>query len=47
MVSAWLLNFYGGAYWPVGIYMMILALITVVSCYFAAETYKDTIDGMD
>lgn len=47
MVSTSLLNWYGGAYWPVGIYMMILALITVVSCYFAAETYKDTIDGMD
>ena len=44
MVSASLLAWYGGVFWPVAIYMMILALITVVSLYFASETYKDTIE---
>jgi MHS family shikimate/dehydroshikimate transporter-like MFS transporter len=44
MVSASLLAWYGGVSWPVAIYMMILALITVVSLYFASETYKDTIE---
>jgi MFS transporter, MHS family, shikimate and dehydroshikimate transport protein len=43
MVSASLLAWYGGVFWPVATYMMILALITVVSLYFATETYKDTI----
>jgi MFS family permease len=44
MVSASLLAWYGGVFWPVAVYMMILALITVVSLYFATETYKDTIE---
>jgi MFS transporter, MHS family, shikimate and dehydroshikimate transport protein len=43
MVSASLLAWYGGVVWPVAVYMMILALITVVSLYFATETYKHTI----
>lgn len=44
MVSASLLAWYEGVFWPVAIYMMVLALITVVSLYFSAETYKDTIE---
>ncbi len=47
MVSASLLAWYGGVFWPVAIYMMILALITVVSLYFASETYRDVIDQTD
>lgn len=44
MVSASLLAWYGGVFWPVAIYMMVLALITVVSLYFASETYSQTIE---
>jgi metabolite-proton symporter len=44
MVSMWLLTWYGGMFWPVAIYMMVLALITVVSLYFATETHKMTIE---
>ena len=29
-----------GAYWPVAVYMIILALITVVSVYLGPETYR-------
>lgn len=47
MVSASLLAWYDGVFWPVAIYMMILALITVVSLYFASETYRDVIDQTD
>jgi metabolite-proton symporter len=42
LVSTWLLKTYEGVFVPVAIYMMILALITVVSLYFATETYKKT-----
>ncbi|HYA41864.1 MAG TPA: MFS transporter [Syntrophobacteraceae bacterium] len=44
MVSASLLAWYGGVFWPVAIYMMILALITVVSLYLASETYRESIE---
>ena len=44
LVSTWLLKTYDGAFLPVAVYMMILALITVVSLYFAKETYKQTIE---
>jgi len=44
LVSTWLLKIYNGSFWPVGIYMMVLALITVVSLYFATETYQQTIE---
>jgi MFS family permease len=44
MVSMWLLNYYGGVFWPVAVYMMVLAAITVVSLYFAVETHKLTIE---
>jgi MFS family permease len=40
MISTSLLALYSGAWWPVALYMLLLALITVVSCYLAAETYK-------
>ena len=42
LVATSLLAWYSSAYWPIGIYMMILALITVVSLYLAAETYKQS-----
>jgi len=44
MVSMSLLTWYGGVFWPVAIYMMVLAAITVVSLYFATETHKLTIE---
>jgi MFS family permease len=42
LVATSLLAAYGNQFWPVAIYMMVLALITVVSLYFATETYKQT-----
>ena len=42
LVATSLLAYYGNQFWPVAVYMMILALITVVSLYFAAETYQQT-----
>jgi metabolite-proton symporter len=42
MVSTWLLKTYDNAFLPVAVYMMILAFITVVSLYFAKETYQRT-----
>ncbi|MGO9555332.1 MAG: MFS transporter [Syntrophobacteraceae bacterium] len=44
LVATSLLAWYSSAYWPIGIYMMILALITVVSLYLAAETYKQSLE---
>ncbi len=42
LVATSLLAWYSSAFWPIGIYMMILALITVISLILAAETYKQT-----
>ncbi len=48
VVATSLLKIYNGVTWPVGVYMVFLALITVVSLLLLKETYKDseeTIDG--
>jgi hypothetical protein len=44
MISTSLLAWYGGAWLPVALYMLLLALITAVSCFLAAETYKGTME---
>ena len=44
LISTSLLAYYDGAFWPVALYMMLLALITVVSLYFATETYRGSIE---
>ena len=33
----------GGASWPVGIYVVVLALITLVSALLAPETYRTSL----
>jgi MFS family permease len=40
LIATWLMATYTPATWPISVYMIILALITVVSVYFAAETRK-------
>jgi metabolite-proton symporter len=42
MISTWLVSHYAGAWLPVALYMLLLALITGVCCLLAAETYKGT-----
>jgi metabolite-proton symporter len=42
MIATSLLVAYGGVSWPVALYMILLALITIVSVFFAGETYKQT-----
>ncbi|MFZ0928813.1 MAG: MFS transporter [Syntrophobacteraceae bacterium] len=44
IVATSLLAHYHGMTWPVAVYMIILALITVVSLYFVSETYKHTME---
>lgn len=44
IVATSLLAHYHGLTWPVAVYMIILALITVVSLYFVSETYKQTME---
>jgi MFS transporter, MHS family, shikimate and dehydroshikimate transport protein len=40
LIATWLMTEYKPATWPISVYMIILALITVVSVYFAVETRK-------
>lgn len=47
LVATGLLAYSGGAFWSIALYMMALSLITVVSLYFAAETYKQGIEELD
>jgi MHS family shikimate/dehydroshikimate transporter-like MFS transporter len=43
LIATWLLQQSGGDFTPVAIYMVVLALITVVSVFFAVETFKQDI----
>ena len=40
IIATWLMTVYKPQTWPISVYMIILALITVVSVYFALETRK-------
>jgi len=40
LIATWLMATYKPETWPISVYMIILALITIVSVYFAAETRK-------
>jgi MFS transporter, MHS family, shikimate and dehydroshikimate transport protein len=40
IIATWLMSTYKPATWPISVYMIILALITLVSVYFALETRK-------
>jgi MFS family permease len=40
LIATWLMTTYKPETWPISVYMIILALITIVSVYFAAETRK-------
>jgi MFS transporter, MHS family, shikimate and dehydroshikimate transport protein len=40
IIATWLMSTYKPATWPISVYMIILALITLVSVYFAVETRK-------
>jgi Sugar (and other) transporter. len=40
LIATWLMTEYKPATWPISVYMIILAVITIVSVYFAAETRK-------
>jgi metabolite-proton symporter len=42
IIATWLMSTYKPATWPISVYMMILALITLVSVYFALETRKSS-----
>jgi len=47
VVATSLLDLYKGVTWPVAAYMIILALITVVSLLFLSETYRKTEAALD
>jgi MFS transporter, MHS family, shikimate and dehydroshikimate transport protein len=40
LIATGLMAAYSPATWPISLYMVVLALITVVSVYYAAETRK-------
>jgi metabolite-proton symporter len=40
IIATWLMTAYKPQTWPISVYMIILALITLVSVYFASETRK-------
>jgi len=40
IIATWLMTAYKPQTWPISVYMIILALITLVSVYFAVETRK-------
>jgi MHS family shikimate/dehydroshikimate transporter-like MFS transporter len=40
LIATWLMTTYKPATWPISVYLIILALITLVSVYFALETRK-------
>jgi metabolite-proton symporter len=42
LIGTWLLMTFKPATWPISVYMICFALITVVAVYFAAESYKKT-----
>ncbi|WP_257447962.1 MFS transporter [Archangium lipolyticum] len=41
LVATWLLTESGGKAWPVSLYMVGLALVTLVSVYLSAETFRE------
>ena len=47
VVATSLLAAYKGATWPVGAYMVLLAVITVVSLLFVKETYRESEAALD
>ena len=40
LIAVWLMAEFKPATWPISVYMIILAVITLVSVYFAVETRK-------
>jgi len=40
LIATWLMTQYKPETWPISVYMIILALITIVSVYYAVETHK-------
>ena len=40
LIVTWLMTTYKPATWPISVYMIGLAVITLVSVYFAVETHK-------
>ena len=44
LVATALLGWSGGAPWPIAVYMIAIALVTLVSVYFAPETVRSSIE---
>jgi MFS transporter, MHS family, shikimate and dehydroshikimate transport protein len=40
LIATWLMTTYKPQTWPISVYVISLAIITLVSVYFAAETRK-------
>jgi MFS transporter, MHS family, shikimate and dehydroshikimate transport protein len=40
LIATGLMKAYAPATWPISVYMLVLAVITLVSVYFAAETRR-------
>jgi MFS family permease len=45
LIATALLASYGGASWPVALYLAALSLVSLVGAYLAAETYRSDIYG--
>ena len=41
IIATWLLQWSGGAPWPVAIYLMLMGLITLICVWLAKETHRD------
>ncbi len=47
LIAAALLQWSGGQPWPVAVYLMVLAAVTVVSVWLAAETHRAELDTLE
>jgi MFS family permease len=43
IIATWLLEKSGGNPWPVAVYLMLMAVVTLVSVWLAKETHKDSL----
>lgn len=46
LIGASLVSYYSGSVWPVAIYVMVMALITLVSLFFLPETHQKEINDV-
>ena len=43
LIATYLLAEFDGQYWPIGIYLSILGIISIISTLYAKETYRGSL----